>query len=132
MNLQRFLSLTLMDVKLVHTSMKKGQFFMGVAVGPPPPPSPFLKPSLSWTFTQSFYIKIVKLQIFYRRLSMLCKKLHERFFAAFFFRLLPFQSNISIYLLKVQHLYSTAGFEQVIPQLQLLCDSYRFMFQKTS
>ena len=89
---------------------------------------------------ESLYIKIIEfyqeLQNFCRRLSMLWDKLHEKFFffyfyAALFFRVLGFQLNISQYihfLLKVTHVHSTAGSEQVIPRLQLACDLSRFMF----
>ena len=76
---------------------------------------------------------------FCRRLSMLWDKLYENFliyfYAALFFRVLGFQSNISQYihfLLKVTHVHSTAGYEQVIPRLQLACDSSGFVFQKVS
>ena len=56
------------------------------------------------------------------------------FYVALFLGGLGFQLNISqlsIFLLKVTHVHSTAGLEQDIPRLQLACDLSRFLFQQS-
>ena len=94
-------------------------------------PAPDLHPTWTWTWAW-------QLQNCCRRLSMLWYKLHDMrsflcstFLWSFRFTIKYF-SIYPFFLLKVTHVHSTAGYEQVIPRLQLACDSSGFVFQKVS
>ena len=109
-----------MDVKLVNTTLKTVTYFGGS-----------LFTSRLLNFTRNCKIFIADSRCFEIN-SM--RSFFFYFYVALFLGGLGFQLNISqlsIFLLKVTHVHSTAGLEQDIPRLQLACDLSRFLFQQS-